>query len=313
VSRFLPRLWKRTLTPGSSPDATLPPAVVGINAQGAAWLARSAAGVGHWHYLAWPNATPQQALDQLQGQLQKHSAPSDPLHTRLVLAPSLVRHWLQTPPAQVASLKELRSVALARCSQLFGTPASNGTVNATWSVSADWHARSPFVCAALASDWANACAQKQARAQVTQDLVALVTQQYQRHLPRDGWLALVVAHTLYLLQFERKRIVGLRSMRMPAGADAMQLQHAAFEEWTREMLRTQTQTPILHWLCPIPHGERIALLPDMRILPFSLALRVPLPPPSLSMEDTGGVDVEHVHEVLLTAWGAEHGLAGAAR
>jgi hypothetical protein len=278
--------------------------VVGLNAQGAAWLARSPAGVAYWRYLPWPGASPSQAMELLRSQLAVTAAP----RTQLVLAPSLVRHWLQTPPAQIASLRELRSVATARCAQLFGTPASTASAGNAWSVSANWHASAPFVCTAIASAWADALERKLPGTHQGHDLVALALQAQQRHIPRSGWLAVVLANTLYLVRLEHQRIVTLRSLRMAAQASASQTQQTAVEEWTREMLRTQMHTPVLHWLCLMPQVAGTAHLPSLQVLPWEPSPQIPTLPQSLGELETQDIAAEHVQEVLSTAWCALHSL-----
>lgn len=61
----------------------------------------------------------------------------------LIAGNDIAVYWLQTPPSSVASLQELRLVAAARCSHLYGgTPTD-------WWIAAEWDAAAPFVCAAL--------------------------------------------------------------------------------------------------------------------------------------------------------------------
>ena len=55
----------------------------------------------------------------------------------------LAVHWLQSPPASVASLQELQLVAAARCAHLYGDSPHD------WWIAADWSVTRPFVCAAL--------------------------------------------------------------------------------------------------------------------------------------------------------------------
>ena len=61
-----------------------------------------------------------------------------------IAALELCVHWMQVPPEGVASLKELRAVAAARCAQLHGGAAAD------WLVAADWSATRPFPCTAIA-------------------------------------------------------------------------------------------------------------------------------------------------------------------
>ena len=140
MSRFLPKFLRSMVSAGSSTTT-----MVGINSESAAWLEHSPTGLAHWRTVDWHGATPDQALDLLSNQL----GVTQPGDCRLVFAPSVLRHWLQTPPAQVASLRELRDVAQARCTQLFGTVPSTNNTPAQWTVSAQWHASQPFVCTAI--------------------------------------------------------------------------------------------------------------------------------------------------------------------
>ncbi|MES3001255.1 MAG: hypothetical protein V4787_11245 [Pseudomonadota bacterium] len=103
----------------------------GLDARDLAWRpAQEAAGEVRRapHAVAWP-----QALAQL-----------DPGATVAVIAANdIAVHWLQTPPASVSSLDELRLVAAARCAHLHGGAPGD------WWIAADWNATLPFVCAAL--------------------------------------------------------------------------------------------------------------------------------------------------------------------
>lgn len=62
---------------------------------------------------------------------------------RLVVADTHIRYWSQTVPYGTRSLGELRAVAMARCTQLFGGTAMD------WRLMADWRAQGKFLCAAL--------------------------------------------------------------------------------------------------------------------------------------------------------------------
>jgi hypothetical protein len=61
----------------------------------------------------------------------------------LIAGNDIAVHWLQTPPASVTSLDELRLVAAARCAHLYGGSPQD------WWIAAEWNATNPFVCAAV--------------------------------------------------------------------------------------------------------------------------------------------------------------------
>ncbi len=304
MSRFLPSLGKWSMGASALRSAEYP-SVVGLNAYGAAWMAHNANGAAHWRYVPWLGATPEQALELL----HPHLSPAALSRTALVLAPSMVRHWLQTPPAQVASLNELRTVAAVRCSQLFGASSSNPGLASGWSVSANWHASQAFVCAGVPTVWIDALQAKYPKIQAGQELVAHLLQQNQSQIPRSDWLALVVAHTLYLLRIERGNTIGLRTVRMPTPDSAEQMQQTVMDEWARETLRTQAPASRLHWLCPPPEIAALKHPASLQMLPYAPANKMALPP-ALHDEIAKGVAFEHVQEAQLTAWCAQQSALG---
>lgn len=61
----------------------------------------------------------------------------------IVLADSLVRMWLVTPPKEASRLIDLEAAAALRFQSLYGEPVAN------WRVSADWDVAHPFLAAAI--------------------------------------------------------------------------------------------------------------------------------------------------------------------
>jgi hypothetical protein len=304
VSRFLPKFLRSMM--GARSSATT---VVGINAEGAAWLEHSPTGLAHWRTLAWQDAVPSQALDRLRGQLGVTQLPG----CQLVFAPSLLRHWLQTPPAQVASLRELRDVVQARCTQLFGAAPSTINTPAQWSVSAQWHANRPFVCTALSNAWTDALEAHAPKLPVSADLIARALAHYHSVIPSTGWLALVIAQSLYVLQLQARAVVSLRVVRLPLLADVTHILNAAKEEWTREMLRSNSSANTLFCLCVHPNAAPTVVPAGLQWLPTQMAACIPIPSTVLSSaEDAriGSASSELLQETLLTAWSAEQLMSG---
>jgi hypothetical protein len=304
VSRFLPKFLRSILgTPGGAATA------VGITADGAAWLEHSPTGLTHWRSLPWQGAAPSQALDLLRvqcGLAQFNSC-------QLVFSPSVLRHWLQTPPAQVASLGELRGVAQARCSQLFGAAPATGSDATGWSVSAHWHASQAFICTALPTAWAQALGAPPATQSASHDLVALALQHYRASIPSTGWLALVIAHSLYVLQLKTRSVLSLRVVRLPQQADASQILYTAKDEWTRAMLRSECSASTLSCLYLHPNTVPSIVPTGLQILPTPSAARIPAPTAAQATPDdagTGSAWSELQQEALWTAWSAQQLLNG---
>ena len=309
MSRFLPEFMHSAL--GISGDAAN---VIGLHAEGAAWLEHSATGVAHWRTLAWQATAPSQALDRLRGQLGSTQLSG----CHLVFAPSMLRHWLQTPPAQIASLRELRDVANARCNQLFGAAPSTSSDATGWSVSAHWHASQPFVCTALPAAWTQALeTQVPAFAFSAQhDVVSLVLQHYHAAIPRSGWLALVIAQSLYVMQLQARYVLSLRVVRLPSQADSAHILHTAKEEWTRQMLRSDSHATTLSCLYLHPGATPSVMPAGLQLLPTQMSTRSPAPPAATTSFDnasTGSVSTELLEEAVLTAWCAQQLSSGGAR
>jgi hypothetical protein len=307
VSRFLPEFMRFKLGVASS-TAT----VIALNDEGAAWLEHSDIHGSRWRSLSWQGSAPMQALEMLGlalGQIPITDC-------QLVFAPSVLRYWLQTPPQQIASLRELRDVAQARCHQLFGVSHSTGAVIAGWSVSAKWHASQPFVCTAISAAWTQALEAHKSSLSTNHDLVGLVLQNCHAIIPRTGWLAVVVAQSLYLLQLKTRSVLSLRSMRLPLLADAMQSLHTAKEEWVREKLRSCSDAPTLSCLYLHPDVAPSAIPTGLTLLSAQMNARIPVPHTAYTSSEVASTDLtlyELRQEALLTAWCARQHLIGGSR
>lgn len=116
-------------------DRASTPRILAADRAQLAWLQKEGAGpsvMAGWSYRgASPALTPETFPNLKPGFID------------LIAGSDVTLHWVQVPPASVASLAELRLVAQARCAHLYGgTPGD-------WRVGADWHASRPFVCMAL--------------------------------------------------------------------------------------------------------------------------------------------------------------------
>lgn len=135
------------------------------------------------------------------------------LPTSIVLADTYSRMLMVTPPQNASRREDCRAAAAQRFFTLYGEPASG------WQISADWHARRPFLACALPRDLLNMLAQ--IGAQFDLKLLALTPQfiaawnRWHRQIEADSWFGVVHADALTFAVQQRRRIVAVRSMPMP--------------------------------------------------------------------------------------------------
>lgn len=122
----------------SRPDRTSVHRLLAADREQLAWTAEDGSGspaIASWRY---HSTSPDAADDNLRR--------FKPGVIDVIAGCDVAQHWVQIPPASVASFAELRLVAQTRCAYLHGgTPAE-------WIVAADWHASRPFVCMGLPQD-----------------------------------------------------------------------------------------------------------------------------------------------------------------
>jgi hypothetical protein len=283
--------------------------VIALNNEGAAWIEHSPLGVASWRTLEWQGASSGQALETLSLQVERAQL----YGCKLVFCPSTMRHWLQLPPLQVASLDELREVASVRCKQLFESASNDARGITEWSVSANWHDSKPFVCTAVQKTWADAINAYPNAFTTSHDLIFLALKQYAAVMPRSGWLALVVAYNLYVIQIKDKHILSLRSLRLHPQADMNRILDLAKEEWTREMLRVDNSTPTLHCLYLRPMALSYLVPTDLVLVPTQTVKNdaaTRSTPTPLQLTPDGSALTELMQEAQLVAWCAQHFDAG---
>lgn len=233
---------------------------IAIGASGAAWVVQAGVKKFQLHSSAWQEQqTASQAIDSL---LQRLSIARSSA-VQWVVAPSLLKHWLLEPPDHIQSLSELHAVSCQRAQQLFGGvhPSSTNDHASSWIVSADWHASRAFLCAAMSEIWYAALIGKESiqttlaasnKVGAIVSPLQLILSKFQKQVPTQGWLAVAVANTLYLMYFSNQKLVHFRSLQLENAFKAEELQKIALVEWQRDMLRTQLNSEQLHWLCWMP-------------------------------------------------------------
>jgi hypothetical protein len=221
---------------------------------------------------------------------------------------------LQQVPDQIQSLSELHAVAVQRAQQLFGSSSSQGSPaqGSSWVVSAEWDASRAFLSTAIPSGWHAALTGRVDQPSTSSLNVStsitsplhLVLSRFKQQVPSNGWLAVAVANTLYVMYFKSKSCLHFRSLQVKVALNAEDIQDIAVVEWQRDMLRTQQKSDQLHWLCMMPTGvsknTKNALLKPM--------LSHPINAPSLLDIDNNDISLGSVdphgalNEVKLAAW-----------
>jgi hypothetical protein len=228
--------------------------IVGVAANGAAWLVRGAANKLAWRYASWGAALADGELAATIASVRGQFDGVSQTTIDWVLSPSLAPSWVQHPSLQIRSLAELQAVASARAVQLFGEPTEPATAAArSWAVSGDWHASQPFLCVAVPDRWRRALrpatggARRQAASALGHPLT-LALAAWRKQLPKDGWLAVATAGEIFVVYLSNTKLMRMRTLRIPTHATAASIELMATQEWQRETLRSQLCSAQLAWV-----------------------------------------------------------------
>ena len=164
-------------------------------------------------------------FEQIAATLNASEIPSRFAAVNVVAGSSVARHWLQIAPPGLRSLSELQALVQSRADQLFCS-------NAEWVVAADWHARRPFLCAALPREvdrLASSIAHPRKAALHLTTSLNLSLARHARDLPADGWAILHEPEALHLLFLAAGRLEFFRTkaVDLELGATALQAEVAA--------------------------------------------------------------------------------------
>ena len=234
--------------------------VMGMSHNALAWSQTDVTGLARWHQIdlslsAGSGSVQGLAQNPAQAQAQIKELCAAYRWVTVVLAPSLLQHWVQTPPIQTSSLNELQAISLARVQQLFGSSRFG-----PWVVSGEWDARVPFLCSALPQTCLEVFFGVGTKPLLV-GLLSVALEKFSQLLPPTGWVAVVADRVVYLLFFQDRALLSLRRITLPALSSAHFAYVSVAAEWRREMLRSQKSTPVLHWLDlnPTPDGSDSAL------------------------------------------------------
>ena len=137
---------------------------------------------------------------------------------RIVLADHWVRYWMVTPPSNAARLLDCQAATEARFQALFGEPSTG------WQISADWHARKPFLAAALPLPLLLLLRQLADQHRLV--LLALVPQfiacwnRWRGVIEAGHWFAVLFDGALTLGAIVGGRVLEVRCLAVPASADS---------------------------------------------------------------------------------------------
>lgn len=204
-----------------------PEAKVGLSARGSCWRL--------------PGDEAREGDIQQLGQAMK----SWPRGTRaaVIAAHDVAVHWMQSPPAAVQSMRELKLVAGARCAQLYG---GSGTA---WWVAGDWDAEHPFPCAALPRAQVRAVEEVAIAAGVSlgwHSLWSRVCTRDAASIPAAGWSALRTRERVVLWHCTTGRVDAITTL---AAASADEAQRAVAQQVQIELLQDAALRPgAVHWV-----------------------------------------------------------------
>lgn len=267
-----------------------PDLVLGLSAKTVAWNTATQAKQSAWQIRSWNGS-----IESLKIALNEKLA-SSKLH--LMLGPSLARHWLQTPVTGIATLSELHAVATARALQLFGSAHGTSTEPVSWHVCGDWRMNQNFICTAWPSYLSDI-------EQPLSSALILALDHYRSALPRNGWLAVIIAGELSLLQIKSGKPMSFRSTRLSPHNSSNELQDQILAEWQREKLRAVEPNALeqrIHWLNLMPNFHQ----------PLHSASIIPIKPNALTPFQATPSDHtidQDVLEAQMSAWIGHH-LAG---
>lgn len=184
------------------------------------------------------------------------ASPKKQTDIRVVVASDIARHWIVEPPTGVSSLGELRLVAAARFSQIFGSPAD------AWSITGDWRVAGMLLCAALprwlTDGLESACRDAGVQHDVSTTLGSIL-HVHRECFADDGWNCVRTPRTLAVLRLEGGLPVSMRlSLRDSGGYLPAALADGTAELRREALRRGEDLTAPVIWLdlaSPVPIGR----------------------------------------------------------
>lgn len=169
---------------------------------------------------------------------------------QVLVSAELCRHFVHRAPAGLRSLAELRLLAAARASQLFGGKPAD------WAVVADWALAQPFVCAALPAVLLQSLEQaaRELKLSLTVESALLFALERLVGLPQlQGFVAWTTPAGAVLAHLSGARVDTLRWLRRPADSDDVEL---LARELRQESLRANLPGEVLRLAGTGPSVQR---------------------------------------------------------
>jgi hypothetical protein len=179
----------------------------------------------------------------------------------------LALHWVQAPPASVASFAELRQVVQARCAHHYGGAAGD------WRVAADWHARRPFVCVALPQDVVLPIEQRLAEFKLVprwHSAWSVLNCGAPQTFPSDGWSAVRSPARVVLWHCRDAQVDCMATWPVNAQEGTASAARRAVQQMQVEISRAaHSGGEVLHWMDLVaddaePAGELPGVVPVRR-------------------------------------------------
>lgn len=207
-----------------------------------------------------PGEPLEHVLDSL---LAEHVGPQPRIH--VVFTPESLREWVMDVPAGVQSLDELRTLATARFTQLYGLAPD------AWTVTADWATRGPMLCTAAPTARLETLRAELARRGLKSSVSTMLCCVLADipALPNEAWLCIRTHRCISLLLIRKRTLQLLRTLRT-AGADQNQQLANVVAEMNRACLRSGfTPAQRLHWYDCSQQPLRQTAIDGVEIVPVS--------------------------------------------
>ena len=178
--------------------------------------------------------------------LQQALVDARPGFIDVIAGNDIALHWIQAPPASVASFAELRLVAAARCAHLYGgTPRD-------WRIAGDWHPARPFVCSALPHDTVLPIEQQLAEFKLVprwHSAWSVLGSDMAQTFPSTGWSAVRTPARVMLWHCSGAQVDGMTTWPVDAYEDTASAASRARQQMQVEISRSgHAEDGDLHWL-----------------------------------------------------------------
>jgi hypothetical protein len=215
-----------------------PTRIVAVDDVGAVWVEMSSPEV--WHHAMFARNAPDTSASVAEQRHVLSELAATGTGTFWVLSHASMPCWLQVPPQDTRSLKELQAVVHSRARQWLN-PAH---VADELLVHADWSAHYPFFCETLPAYWQVLLGSTPRVSSPLRLGLARLT----RRRPPPGWYAITTPDEAHLLLHHKGHWQQLRSLRLRGSGATAVIAEQVHGEWQRERLRQPGHDGHLNWI-----------------------------------------------------------------